>query len=123
MQRLVNWDPQDPNALSEVIGELYQGYGQYQLSELQKYPRLHSLYKDLTDSGVIRPEHIEVLVVPSDQKVRQHSRYRMSRLTYTATYELKFIFSVTLSSTHIHKLLWHSDKWQNTAKMCTATFS
>ncbi|XP_076673061.1 BRISC and BRCA1-A complex member 2 [Andrena cerasifolii] len=65
---LANWNPNDGDALLNVLAELLSCYKQYQIQLLQKQERLQLEYTMLMQSGEVKPEDVEMVLLPLASK-------------------------------------------------------
>ncbi|XP_033191409.2 BRISC and BRCA1-A complex member 2 [Bombus vancouverensis nearcticus] len=65
---LAKWNPNDENALLNVLRELLSCYKQHQVQLLQKQARLQLEYNMLMNSGEVKTEDVEVILLPSSSK-------------------------------------------------------
>ena len=65
---LANWNPNDGDALLNVLAELLSCYKQYQIQLLQKQGRLELEYTMLVQSEDAKPEDVETILLPLASK-------------------------------------------------------
>ena len=65
---LANWNPNDGDALLNVLAELLSCYKQYQIQLLEKQDRLQLEYTMLMESGNVKPEDVEMILLPLASK-------------------------------------------------------
>ncbi|OAD61575.1 BRCA1-A complex subunit BRE, partial [Eufriesea mexicana] len=65
---LAKWNPNDGNALLNVLMELLSCYKQHQIQLLQKQSRLQLEYNMLMESTEIKPEDVEIILLPCSSK-------------------------------------------------------
>ncbi|KAG6802092.1 BRISC and BRCA1-A complex member 2 [Apis mellifera caucasica] len=65
---LANWNPNDENALLNVLKELLLCYKEHQIQLIQKQARLQIEYNMLVTSQEIRQEDIEMILLPFSSK-------------------------------------------------------
>lgn len=65
---LANWNPNDGDALLNVLAELLSCYKQYQIQLLQKQDRLQIEYTMLMEEGKVKPEDVEMILLPLASK-------------------------------------------------------
>lgn len=65
---LTKWNPNNANALLNVLIELLSCYKQYQMQLLQKQERLQLEYDMLMKSTQVKPEDVEMILLPSGSK-------------------------------------------------------
>ncbi|XP_003699445.1 BRISC and BRCA1-A complex member 2 [Megachile rotundata] len=65
---LTKWNPNNTNALLNVLTELLSCYKQYQMQLLQKQERLQLEYDMLMKSTLVKPEDVEMILLPSGSK-------------------------------------------------------
>ena len=65
---LANWNPNDGDALLNVLAELLSCYKQYQIQLLEKQDRLQLEYTMLMQVGEVKPEDVEMILLPLASK-------------------------------------------------------
>ena len=65
---LANWNPNDGDALLNVLAELLSCYKQYQIQLLEKQDRLQLEYSLLMEAGKVKPEDVEMILLPLASK-------------------------------------------------------
>ncbi|XP_046403327.1 BRISC and BRCA1-A complex member 2-like [Ischnura elegans] len=65
---LLNWNPENPNALLQVVEELLTLYRKHQVDQLKNYSRLQFEYTSVISQDGISEDDVEVLVQCKDRK-------------------------------------------------------